>query len=102
MSLKVIATSFSFVNSATTLAKEHLVSRHTCGPIQEKNLSVAHNANTLAHKLVLSRDTYGLTQQGKNLLVTHNATTLPLILALSTDTSGHIQDISLSNADTAL
>ena len=53
VSLKVITTSFSFANSATTLAKKSLFSRYTCGPIQEKNLSVAHYATSLAPMLVI-------------------------------------------------
>ena len=53
VSLKVIAANVSFANSATTLAKELLVSRYTCGPIQGTNLLVAHNAATLAHKVAL-------------------------------------------------
>ena len=80
--LKVIATSFSFANSATTLAKKPLFSRDTCGPIQEKNLLVAHYANTLAKELLISRATCKLTQQRENRSVAHAATTLAPILAL--------------------
>ena len=53
VSLKVIAVKFSFANSATTLAKELLISRYTCGPIQGTNLLVAHSANSLASTLAL-------------------------------------------------
>ena len=81
MSLKVIANSFSFENSATTLAKKPLFSSHTCVPIQEKNLLVAHNATTLAKEFLLSRTTCGLIQ-GKNLLVAHCANSLVPIQAL--------------------
>ena len=53
VSLKVIAANFSFANSATTLAKKPLFSSYTSEPIQEKNLLIAHCANSLAPLLIL-------------------------------------------------
>ena len=56
--LKVITKSFSFANSAITLAKQLLISRHTCEPIQEKKpfsctlckYSCAKASNLKGHK----------------------------------------------------
>ena len=40
--------SLLLANSATTPAHKQVTSRHTCGYIQEKSLSAAHNASILA------------------------------------------------------